>query len=357
MEDVTLCFHMDDPAYTVRIEDATIQYSLNLFERRLEAWRKESLACLQPGPLLEMVHASASLYIHELAMHSDHNVDDFRPPLGRPGGQDSEVLEDFITTSHLDSLTRCVVAMKAVLDSFIAIFPSATIRRLPCLCVVWTTYATVAMIRLDGTLRASKSKYADLFLPDLKTNYYLDQMVQRLSGEIGPKGSRAPAPVPAFVHAFQKLKIWHQLRLAGGILPAEFVDMSDLKQGMASLRDELDKTFDSKSKTDSESPVTNSSSHGGLNPHGTTASTPFRTRKRFANQLQQQQGMPAEVTSGVQNGQGFDTQGGSWLTNSNVPIDASMFESQDWNFTLEDWSNFEASMVQPAGGTWLGYLL
>jgi len=78
---------------------------------------------------------------------------------------------------------------------------------------------------------------------------------------------------------------------------------------------------------------------------------------RFGDQLQQQQGMDSSITAGIQGGQRSDTQGEGWLTTANMPIDASMFESQDWNFTVEDWNNFEARMVQPAGGTWLGYLL
>jgi len=353
MEDVAACFHMDDPASIIRLEDSSTQYSLKLFEKRLEIWRQDSQEHLQPD-FLELLYSTGSLYCHEIAMHTDHNVDDFRPPAGRPGSADDvREIKDFITPSHLDALTKCVVSMNTALDAFLNIFPSPTIRQLPCLSIVWAAYSAVAMIRLDGALRASKSKYADIFLPELKIDYYLDGIIERLSGGVGP--ALTCGPVPMFVQAFQKLKVWHNFRIAG-TLPAEFADISDPKGGMHNVHSKLDKIIAPDEKAANSNPANNTNNLVENGMGGPGYMQPQRLA-RLADQLQQQQRTSTGATGSIQSGQGFDTHGGSWLSNANVPIDASMFENQDWNFTLEDWTNFEASMVQPAGGTWLGYLL
>lgn len=350
MEDVATCFHMDDPASTVRLDDASTQYSLKTFAKRIDDWRADAWKDLNPG-LLNIVHATAILYTHEIALHTDHNIDDFRPPAGRPGAMydDSKTIKDFITPSHLDALTKCVVAMKGALDNFIAIFPSPAMPHLPCLSIVWTAYAAVAMIRLDGALRASNSKYAEIFLPDLKVDYYLDNIIQNLKRSAG--GVSGCGPVPMFIQAFQKLKVWHQYRLAGG---KEYTDAVDPARGMHNVSRSMDQFAE-------DTPGQASSNSHGSPAVGRMNSVDEKLTKAQEDYPDvpraQQQTKPIKQTGGVPGAQGFDTHGGSWLSNTSAPIDASMFENQDWNFTLEDWNNFEASMVQPAGGSWLGYLL
>lgn len=351
MEDVATAFHMDDPASDVQVEDPSTQYSLKVFERRIADWKRDCGKALQPD-LLTMIEGTASLYIHEIALHTNHNVDDFRPP-SHPNPIDAEEpIEDFITPSHLDAIGKCVVSMKSALDTFIKLFPSSPMRQLPCLSMVWTAYAVVAMIRLDGALRASKSKYAEIFLPDLKVEYYLESIIDALSGASLKLPAMSCAPVPMFVQAFQKLKLWHQFRIAGAV-PAEYQGWSDPKTGMHSVNTKLGKELVGNNVNASATNPTAIATGGNVGGGETGM-----TMRNYAIPSQYQQppnmgnGYPATVNS-----QGFDTQGGSWLTNSSVPIDASMFENQDWNFTLEDWNNFEASMVRPAGSGWLGYLL
>ncbi|KAJ9661804.1 hypothetical protein H2198_001769 [Neophaeococcomyces mojaviensis] len=355
MEDVACSFHMDDPASVVRLEDSSTQYSLKLFEQRIEDWRHEAKRRMEPK-LLDFLTAVATIYSHEIALHTDHNVDDFRPPAGRPGSAETpNITKDFVTPSHLDALTKAVVAMRSALDTFISIFPTSGVRALPCLFIVWTAYAVVAMIRLDGALRSSKSRYAEVFLPDLKIEYYLDIIVERLSNG-KPEAGATCAPVPMFVHAFQKLRLWHQYRLVGGVGP-EFADLDNPKTGIENIRYKMDEFVASKERPNpnSSNMITKADGSIGIVENAMIGAGPI-------DMLRQQRGREQQASAisraGVMpNAQGFDAHGGSWLTNSSMPIDASLFENQDWNFTLEDWNNFEASMVQPAGSSWLGYLL
>lgn len=351
MEDVATSFHMDDPASEVRIQDSSTQYSLKIFEKRIVDWKKECGKALQPE-LMKVIEGTASLYTHEIALHTNHNVDDFRPA-SHPNLMDvEEPTEDFITPSHLDAIAKCVISMKLALDSFITLFPTAPLRQLPCLSMVWVAYATVCGIRLSGALMATKSEYAEIFLPDLKIEYYLDTIIEKLTITSGTISSATCAPVSMFVQAFQKLKLWHQYRLAGAV-PAEYQGMMDAKGGMHTVNDKIGKYLGNSNEN------SNINSASSVTPNTViTGDALGGSKANYAIPLQQQQAqMMGHGYPSMVNSQGFDTQGGSWLTNSNMPIDVSMFENQDWNFTLEDWNNFETSMVRPAGSGWLGYLL
>lgn len=351
MEDVATSFHMDDPASEVRIQDSSTQYSLKIFEKRIADWKKECGKALQPE-LMKVIEGTASLYTHEIALHTNHNVDDFRPA-SHPNLMDvEEPTEDFITPSHLDAIAKCVISMKLALDSFITLFPTAPLRQLPCLSMVWVAYATVCGIRLSGALMATKSEYAEIFLPDLKIEYYLDTIIEKLTITSGTISSATCAPVSMFVQAFQKLKLWHQYRLAGAV-PAEYQGMMDAKGGMHTVNDKIGKYLGNSNEN------SNINSASSVTPNTViTGDALGGSKANYAIPLQQQQAqMMGHGYPSMVNSQGFDTQGGSWLTNSNMPIDVSMFENQDWNFTLEDWNNFETSMVRPAGSGWLGYLL
>lgn len=355
MEDVATCFHMDDPASVVRLDDASTQYSLKTFEKRIDDWRADACKDLQPG-LLNLIYAAATLYSHEIALHTDHNVDDFRPPAGRPGAkyEESRVIKDFITPSHLDAMTKCVVAMTTALDTFITIFPSPVMAHLPCLSIVWTAYAAVAMIRLDGALRASNSKYAQIFMPDLKVEYYLDSIIENLNRSTA--GRTESGPIPMFALAFQKLKVWHQYRLAGG---KEYPDVVDPQAGLHNVGIAIDK-FAAERSSSTGASVSTSVNNDGSPAIGTMSSVDRKlngAQEDYPEHLRGRLLKDTDRGGPTPSSQGFDTHGGSWLTNASIPIDASMFENQDWNFTLEDWNNFEASMVQPAGGSWLGHLL
>src|ERR1700756_80523 len=103
-EDVAMLFSMDDPASTVSLSDPKIKFLLRSFEQRLENWKSQSAKLDVPQgkyrswlnkiyqwycssfsehfrlAIIRHVHATTNLYIHEIAVHLNHNVDDFRPP-------------------------------------------------------------------------------------------------------------------------------------------------------------------------------------------------------------------------------------------------------------------------------------
>ena len=118
--------------------------------------------------------ATVDLYIHEIAIHFDHNVDDFRPP---PIMTDEPHNSDFVTPAHIDSLITCMENIHKSFDSFFEM-DVETIRNLPNLFFVRNAYAAVALIKMDGVLHTKGSKFGPIFAPNLKVESYLDTMIE-----------------------------------------------------------------------------------------------------------------------------------------------------------------------------------
>lgn len=151
------------------------------------------------------MHACATLYIHEIALHVEHNVDDFRPgvyPLS------SSRPLDFVTSGHIEALTIILNACHKLLDIYIS-FDIDYARPLPNIVIVWTTYAIVILVKLHWIVHDPVSKFGSLFVADLKTEYYLDAMLKKLV-DIAD-GGHGPC-AEAFGFVYQKLKMWHMHR-------------------------------------------------------------------------------------------------------------------------------------------------
>lgn len=155
--------------------------------------------------MVEHTVACATLYIHEIALHVEHNVDDFRP--GVFPTNSSKPL-DFVTSGHIDALTVILHACHKVLDLYIS-FDVEFARSLPNVVIVWTTYASVVLVKLHGFVHDPMSKFGSIFLADLKTEYYLDTMLRKLA-EVAD-GGHGPC-AEAFGFVYRKLKMWHMHR-------------------------------------------------------------------------------------------------------------------------------------------------
>jgi hypothetical protein len=147
-----------------------------------------------------------NLYIHEIAIHTEHNVDDFRP--GVMAMEDIRKGPEFLTASHVEALTLVLQSSQHVLDSYLA-FDLNVARNLPNLCIVWDTYAMVVLIKLYWMVQSPGSHHGPLFRQDLKVDYYLDAMTHRLSEVAAQRKSPC---AEAFGFIFQKLRMWHMHR-------------------------------------------------------------------------------------------------------------------------------------------------
>jgi hypothetical protein len=206
-EEVSIVFSMDDPTSPISFMESKTQYHLKAFEKQLAQW-KQVVPPEVDKRLVEHLYGSINLYIHEIAIHHDHNVDDFRMEPFRitetaPSGS-------FVTPAHVDALTTCLDSSHRVLNSYLKL-DLETSRSTPNLVIVWNTYAEVALIKLHGVLNAPDSMFGSIFMPDLKVDYYLDAIIRKLQ-EVSAN-SRWP-PAEAFVYVTKKLRSWHSHKRA-----------------------------------------------------------------------------------------------------------------------------------------------
>jgi hypothetical protein len=176
--------------------------------------------------------AIIDLYIHEIAMHHSHNVDDFRPPYDVEEENDEQ--PDYITPAHIDSLTICLDSIHKAFDAFIEM-PISLLRALPTLFFVRNSYAAVALIKMYTAVSAKGSKFGSVFKPkDLKVEYYLDAMVNVMKR--ASEGGKSRIAMK-FIFILGMLKSWQAKREAGllttkdkGMLSAKAIEIGWKKQ-------------------------------------------------------------------------------------------------------------------------------
>jgi hypothetical protein len=226
-EDVGFQFSMDDPASVISLTDTKTQYHLKAFERQLEEWQQHATMDIPqrktpfPDPivsfkantvttaLIKHMESIINLYMHEIAMHNNHNIDDFKPPYNIAPSEAGPDEPDAITPAHIESLTICQESIHGAFNSFLALDPKV-IRCLPTIFFVRNSYAAVALIKMYTAVNAKGSKFGTIFKPqDLRVEYYLDALI----GQFAKVAERNQSRVAhKFGFIFNMLKSWHSKR-------------------------------------------------------------------------------------------------------------------------------------------------
>lgn len=200
-------FAMDDPAKELSLVDPNVQYHLKFLEAELERWHKDGEEFMQ-SPIMRHTKAIINLYMHEIAMHNEHNIDDFRPPYHSTpieGPPDPES----VTPIHIDSLTKCLRSTHEAFDAFLSM-DIKSLRSLPTHFFVRNSYAAVALIKLYTAIAAKESKFGAIFQPhELKVEHYLDALINALTKAAEGGMSRVAYK---FSLIFQMLRGWHKSR-------------------------------------------------------------------------------------------------------------------------------------------------
>ena len=205
-EEVAFIFSMDDPAFVVSLADVKTQYLLKTFEREIAQWRKQSNTDLTK-PWVRHLQEASSLYIHEIAIHFDHNIDDFRQPPQDMADESPANTEHYITPAHVDALFQCQESIHKMFDAFFEM-DTETICNLPNLYFVKTAYAGVALIKMEEVLRSRGPKVGNLF--DLKVEAYLQTTIDVLAK--AAEGGRAHTAF-GFGFVFRRLRSWYKNKL------------------------------------------------------------------------------------------------------------------------------------------------
>ncbi|KAK0654003.1 hypothetical protein QBC41DRAFT_351575 [Cercophora samala] len=201
-EEVGIQFSMDDPSSTPNIADSRTQYALRGFERELERYSENIPRELQQ-PSLKMSFHVISLYMHEIATHSDC-PDDCRlgPNPDTPLASDAP-----LTTAHINALSACLTAIDGIFDTFLSLDVHTT-RCLPVFNFVRVAYAVVVLIKLYFAASSTKSELGKVINKDhMKVEQHLDKLLEKFRATAAEDRSR---PAAKFLLVLVMLRSWFQ---------------------------------------------------------------------------------------------------------------------------------------------------
>ena len=151
------------------------------------------------------------IFVHEIALHVDHNSDDFSMPftkkvIGEPALKPGVVIE----TPRLDSIHDCIIASHDLINTFHA----CTLKELlslPVFTFVRTVYACVVLIKISITALVPGSELGRVITDDdIKTEQYITRTLYQLM-----KASSGDMNTPAgkFAMILTTIQSWYRTRI------------------------------------------------------------------------------------------------------------------------------------------------
>lgn len=137
------------------------------------------LTILHELALVEFNRFASSLYIHELALHVNHNLDEFKAPFsGKSLESCNFVHTEAPSPSHVSMLRAVTLAAQGLLDTFICLSISDMLALPPHIYGGRLIYAVIILTKLDKAIRSSVSRWNGLITVDqLRLNPYIEQLV------------------------------------------------------------------------------------------------------------------------------------------------------------------------------------
>ncbi|TQS38496.1 hypothetical protein Golomagni_00995 [Golovinomyces magnicellulatus] len=194
-EEIGMQFSMDDPIASVNFADSQVQYSLKGFERDLEKWRVESKPETMTLALLKMNEHFIYLYMHEVAMHVDHNIDEFKPLFTE------DTLQAFaedgdpnpLSSSCIHSLSICLTSIDGILEIFLNM-EIEIIRALPISNFGRVAYAVMLLLKMYSAAATENSELGKVIDKDnMKVQQYLGSLIKKLQAASADEKSQPSA--------------------------------------------------------------------------------------------------------------------------------------------------------------------
>ena len=204
-EDIGLQFLMDDNTANISITDPKVTYALNVLESQLKNW-KENIPpeCRTPG--LQFFEHVTALYLHEIALHFNHNVEDFRMPFTEESLKSVNNTSDTLTQNQMAALEACLKAAHGILDTMLG-FDIQVVKTLPMLIYfVRCVYAIVILIKMHVAVCTPDSELGKMMKPDdLRVEYYVDSLIALFSYVAKEEEFR---PHPKILRILNVLRDW-----------------------------------------------------------------------------------------------------------------------------------------------------
>lgn len=216
-EDIGLQFLMDDSTATISITDPKVTYALNVLENQLKNW-KENIPPECAGKDLQFFEHVTALYLHEIALHFNHNIEDFRLPFTEESLKSVNNTSDTLTSNQIAAIEACLKAAHGILDTMLS-YDVDSIRCLPMLLYfVRCVYAVVILIKMHVAVCTPSSELGKMMKPaDLKVDYYLDKLISMFAFVSETDAAR---PHPKVLKILGLLRDWfrrHKESALGGL--------------------------------------------------------------------------------------------------------------------------------------------
>ncbi|KAA8576294.1 hypothetical protein MFRU_009g01910 [Monilinia fructicola] len=222
-EEVGIQFSMDDPGATISIADPKVQYALKGFEQDLDKWSNQIPPDVQT-PSLKLTEHVINLYMHEVAMHVDHNVEEFKPPFTEETLHGASETTDVLTSAHVAALSCCLTSIDGIFGTFLQ-FDVEVIRCLPIAHFVRVAYAVVVLIKLYFAAANPNGELGKVFIKEnMKVEHYLDNLVEIFRASAADEKSR---PAAKFLMVLVMLKTWFHRQREGKAAPAHGTESAD----------------------------------------------------------------------------------------------------------------------------------
>ena len=211
-ETIGVEFGMNDPTAQISINDQKVKYQINEFERELKVWRRQ-YAKEMNSVALKLSYNVCNLYLHEIVMHVNHNIDDFRVPVTEESLKGSLKPGDKLTPTQINAITECQNAAIGILETYCDVNWEA-IRTLPMfLYFVRIVYAFVILLKLYFAATDPESEIGKLIDP---TRLRIDEFLDRVEAQIRPiSTSETYRPYAKVLFILGKLAEWYHKQKGG----------------------------------------------------------------------------------------------------------------------------------------------
>ncbi|EWC43623.1 hypothetical protein DRE_01510 [Drechslerella stenobrocha 248] len=220
-EEVGIAFGYEDAVAKVNLAETRIQFALNGFERQLEEWEK-NLPPECETKTVRLASHTLSLFMHEVALHGEHSVDDFRIPFSddklmqQPDASKPPYTAGAappLTQTHINALFTCLSSAHSLLDRFLQLTVDE-MRCLPVLFFARVAYSFVLLIKIFFSASAANSEVGRVVQkPQLKLDMYFEKLLALLKAASADDKSK---PAAKFFMILTMLSHWYQYQKRAG---------------------------------------------------------------------------------------------------------------------------------------------
>ncbi|KAF2126919.1 hypothetical protein P153DRAFT_399004 [Dothidotthia symphoricarpi CBS 119687] len=203
-------FGFDDASTSFSLSELRMQVILRIFDRRMQEWKKsvsdEVMTCF-----LMIEHHAAVLLMWEFGMDGGrYDVTDFRNRHFTLPALDDDSVQPESLLSHsalqINATTKCISAAHAILDCVLEM-PIDRLQKVPNSIFVRAIYALVVILKIEYGVGTDTEMSELIESEKLKADYYLDEIIRKITVAIGPQKCRSPSHWSFILQ--DKLISWH----------------------------------------------------------------------------------------------------------------------------------------------------